>query len=93
MAKEEAAKKRNTKLTIEERVELEANNKALKQAAREKLGLVGAYDKLNAKRTQAKNRLRDLIAVEGLYRGVKVGWRVREQVAHLHKLLAALRMT
>lgn len=65
MAKEEAAKKRNTKLTIEERVELEANNKALKQAAREKLGLVGAYDKLNAKRTEAKNRLRDLIAVEG----------------------------
>ncbi len=65
IAKEEAAKKRNTKLTIEERVELEANNKALKQAAREKLGLVGAYDKLNAKRTEAKNRLRDLIAVEG----------------------------
>ena len=64
MAKEEAAKKRNTKLTIEERVELEANNKALKQAAREKLGLVGAYDKLNAKRTEAKNRLRDLIATE-----------------------------
>jgi len=64
MAKEEAAKKRNTKLTIEERVELEANNKALKQAAREKLGLVSVYDKLNAKRTEAKNRLRDLIATE-----------------------------
>lgn len=64
MAKEEAAKKRNTKLTIEERVELEANNRALKQAAREKLGLVSAYDKLNAKRTEAKNKLRDLIATE-----------------------------
>ena len=65
LAKEEAAKKRNNKLSIEERVELEATNRALKQAAREKLGLVGAYDKLNAKRTEAKKRLRDLIAVEG----------------------------
>lgn len=62
--KEEAAKKRNTKLTIEERVQNEINNRVLKQAALEKLGLVSAYDKLNRSRTEAKNKLRDLIASE-----------------------------
>lgn len=65
IAKEEAAKKRSTKLTIEERVQIEVNNRALKQAAREKLGLVSAYDKLNRSRTEAKNKLRDLIVAEG----------------------------
>lgn len=64
MAKEEAAKKRNTALTIEERVQNEINNRVLKQAALEKLGLVSAYDKLNRSRTEAKNKLRDLIASE-----------------------------
>ena len=64
LSKEETAKNRNTKLTIEERVQLEANNKAIKQAAREKLGLVSAYDKLNNSRTEAKKKLRDLIATE-----------------------------
>lgn len=62
--KEEAAKKRSTKLTIEERVQNEINNRVLKQAALEKLGLVSAYDKLNRSRTEAKNKLRDLIASE-----------------------------
>jgi len=62
--KEEAAKKRSTKLTIEERVQNEINNRVLKQAALEKLGLVSAYDKLNRSRTEAKNKLRDLIATE-----------------------------
>lgn len=62
--KEEAAKKRNTALTIEERVQNEINNRVLKQAALEKLGLVSAYDKLNRSRTEAKNKLRDLIASE-----------------------------
>ena len=37
IAKEEVAKKRSTKLTIEERVQIEVNNRALKQAAREKI--------------------------------------------------------
>lgn len=64
IAKEEAAKKRNTKLTVEERVQNEINNRVLKQAALEKLGLVSAYDKLNKSRTEAKNRLRDLIVSE-----------------------------
>jgi len=63
--KEEAAKKRTTKLTIEERVQNEINNRALKQATLEKLGLVSAYDKLNRARTEAKNKLRDLIVIEG----------------------------
>jgi len=63
--KEETAKKRSTKLTIEERVQNEINNRALKQATLEKLGLVSAYDKLNKSRTEAKNRLRDLIVTEG----------------------------
>lgn len=58
------AQQRSNKLTIEERVQNEVNNKLLKQAAREKLGLVGAYEKLNNARTQAKNKLRDLMAAE-----------------------------
>jgi len=61
---EEAAKKRNTKLTIEERIQNEINNRTLKQAALDKLGLVGAYAKLNAARTQAKRTLLDLLAAE-----------------------------
>ena len=63
--KEETAKKRSTKLTIEERVQNEINNRVLKQATLEKLGLVSAYDKLNRSRTEAKNKLRDLIVAEG----------------------------
>lgn len=63
-AKEEAAKKRNTQLTVEERVQNEINNRLLKQEARERLGLVSAYTKLNNSRTGAKKRLQDLIASE-----------------------------
>ena len=57
-------KERSKKLTIEERVQNEINNKALKQEALERLGLVSAYTKLNSARTEAKNKLRDLIASE-----------------------------
>lgn len=64
IAQEEAAKKRNTTLTIEERVQNEANNRVLKQNARDMLGLTTAYEKLNRQRTEAKNRLRDLIVSE-----------------------------
>lgn len=63
--KEEAAKKRSTKLTIEERVQNEINNRALKQAVLAKLNLTEAYTKLNNSRTQAKNKLRELIITEG----------------------------
>lgn len=65
LSKEESLKKRTTTLTVEERVQNEANNRALKQAAREKLGLVGAYEKLNKQRDESKKKLRDLIATEG----------------------------
>lgn len=63
--KNELATESTNRKLIEERIQLQVTNKLIQQAAREKLGLVGAYDKLNAKRTEAKNRLRDLIAVEG----------------------------
>jgi len=63
-AKEEAAAKRNTVLTIEERVQNEALNKIKKQQAREDLGLVGAYEKLNRARRDAQMRLADLLAAE-----------------------------
>jgi len=62
--KKAAAQKRSNTLTIEERVQNEINNRALKQAAREKLGLVGAYEKLNRARTESKKRLLDLLAAE-----------------------------
>jgi len=63
-SKRATAKKRNTQLTIEERVQNEVNNRALKQQAREALGLVGAYEKLNRRRTEAQKRLIDLLAAE-----------------------------
>lgn len=59
-----SSKKRNTQLTIEERVAQQAENKALRDAALEKLGLTGAYTKLNRERTNAARVLRDLIASE-----------------------------
>jgi len=62
--KKAIAQKKSNTLTIEERVQNEINNRALKQAAREKLGLVGAYEKLNRSRTEAKKRLLDLLAAE-----------------------------
>lgn len=57
-------KQRGTKLTLEERIQLEISNKAAKQATLERLGLVGAYTKLNAARTAAKKTLLDLLAAE-----------------------------
>lgn len=62
--KEASSKKRNTKLTIEERIQNEINNRTLKQEALERLGLVGAYAKLNKARTEAKRTLLDLLAAE-----------------------------
>lgn len=58
------AAKRNATLTAEERVQNEILNKAKKQQARENLGLVGAYEKLNKSRTEAQKRLADLLAAE-----------------------------
>lgn len=63
-AKIETAKKINTKLTIEERVQNEVNNRLLKQEARERLGLVSAYEKLNRARLEAQKRLANLLSAE-----------------------------
>jgi len=57
-------KKRSTTLTMEERVQQQLANKTEKQAVLEKMGLVGAYQKLNAQRTEAKKKLLDLISSE-----------------------------
>lgn len=62
--KEELEKQRSVKLTLEERIQLQANTKELRYAAMERLGLISAYTKLNKSRTDAKNRLLDLIATE-----------------------------
>lgn len=58
----EAQQRAGIKLTMEERVQQQMANKAEKQAVLEKMGLVGAYQKLNAQRTESKKRLLDLIA-------------------------------
>lgn len=58
----EAQQRAGIKLTMEERVEQQMANKAEKQAVLEKMGLIGAYQKLNAQRTESKKRLLDLIA-------------------------------
>jgi hypothetical protein len=63
-AKEETAKKRNNQLTIEERVQNEVNNRLLKQEARERLGLVSAYEKLNRSRLEAQKALANLLSAE-----------------------------
>jgi hypothetical protein len=63
-AKIESSKKTNTKLTIEERVQNEVNNRLLKQEARERLGLVSIYEKLNRSRLEAQKRLADLLSAE-----------------------------
>lgn len=63
--REQKEQQGSIKLTIEERVQNEINNKILKQEALDRLGLLSAYTKLNNARTDAKNKLRDLIATEG----------------------------
>jgi TP901 family phage tail tape measure protein len=62
--KAQKAKEASVKLTVEERLQNELNNKALKQEALERLGLVGAYQKLSKERSDAARKLRDLIASE-----------------------------
>lgn len=59
-----ASQRRGTQLTIEERIQNEINNRALRQQARENLGLVGAYERLAAERLKAKKVLLDLLAAE-----------------------------
>jgi len=61
---EEAAIKRNTVLTEEEKIQNQLLRKEKALQARENLGLVGAYEKLNRERTKAQRVLADLLAAE-----------------------------
>jgi tape measure domain-containing protein len=62
--KVELASEGTNRALIKERLELSLINKEIKQETLERLGLVSAYTKLNNARTEAKNKLRDLIASE-----------------------------
>ncbi len=63
-SKEEAAKKRNIKLTVEEKIQNEINNRLLKTQALAVMGLTQPYAALNAQRTLAKKKLLDLMSAE-----------------------------
>ncbi|RUT68692.1 hypothetical protein D0817_20240 [Flavobacterium cupreum] len=62
--KEAKAKDSLNKKSLDERILLAETNKQLKQAAKERLGLVGAYAKLNQARLDAQKRLAELLSVE-----------------------------
>lgn len=62
--KVELASEGTNRALVKERLELALINKEIKQEQLERLGLVSAYTKLNNARTEAKNKLRDLIASE-----------------------------
>jgi tape measure domain-containing protein len=62
--KVELASEGTNRALVKERLELSLINKAIKEETLERLGLVSAYTKLNNARTEAKNKLRDLIASE-----------------------------
>lgn len=64
--KEQKVKQGSIKLTIEERIQNEINNKLLKQEALERLGLVTVYGKLSKARIDAKIALKELILTEGV---------------------------
>lgn len=63
-AKKAAALKRNNVLSAEERILLQEKNKALKLQARENLGLVSTYERLNRSRLEAQKRLANLLSAE-----------------------------
>ncbi|MCC9066281.1 phage tail tape measure protein [Flavobacterium piscisymbiosum] len=62
--KERKAKEATNKMTLDEKILLAETNKQLKEAARERLGLVGAYAKLNKARLDAQKRLAELLSAE-----------------------------
>src|SRR5690606_8076065 len=62
--KQELATESTNRALIKERTALQETNKQIKEQAREKLGLVSAYEKLNKRRTEAQKRLADLLALE-----------------------------
>jgi hypothetical protein len=58
-----ATESTNRSLT-KERILLQETNKEVKQQAREVLGIVSSYEKLNKARTQAQSRLANLLSAE-----------------------------
>jgi len=58
----QAQTRRSTTLTMEERVQRQLSNRAEREATMLRMGLIGAYQRLNKQRTEAKKRLQDLIA-------------------------------
>lgn len=56
--------KSSIKLTIDEKIQLQETAKALKSEARERLGLIGTYEKLNKKRQEAQTTLANLLSAE-----------------------------
>ncbi|EJL66312.1 hypothetical protein [Flavobacterium sp. CF136] len=63
-SKLQKAKDSGVKMTLEEKILLAETTKELKYQARERLGLVGAYEKLNKARLDAQKRLADLISAQ-----------------------------
>jgi len=63
-SQKDRALRNSTKLTLEERVQQQENNKVLRQAILEKMGMVGAYQKLNARRNEAQKTLANLLSAE-----------------------------
>lgn len=60
-----AANEKNALAVQKGKVRLQESNKALKQNARESLGLVGAYEKLTRETNQAQRKFKDLAAQFG----------------------------
>lgn len=62
--KQELATESTNRALIKERTALQETNKKLREQAKEQLGLVSAYDRLNKRRAEAQKRLADLLAAE-----------------------------
>lgn len=60
LAKKHAATKRNTKLTIEEKVRIQALNKIKREQAKVTLGLLSPYQKLSKKLDEARLKAKDI---------------------------------
>ncbi len=62
--KNQLATESTSRALIKERIELQTTTKSLKLEARERLGLVSAYEKLNNRRTKAQKTLANLLSAE-----------------------------
>lgn len=62
--KNELASEGTNKALVKERILLSETNKEIKQQAREQLGLVGTYERINRARLEAQKRLAELLSAE-----------------------------